>query len=197
MDDKPVTDLVLLPPLGLIPVESLPKRCSEELASLKYQRKLALSRLRTSLVVTSGFSVSTVFVSYLAFLAWAGGAPIVISLLITASLVVLATASVFFMRDHALDARRYQEIEISPQLQIGAENERVLSEMVQLTNTQIISWNKRTECAPAEDIDKRFLKGLKNERLLLSANIEKVKSVAKAIEQDGFERKTKEEPETE
>ncbi len=186
-DDKPTTALVLLSPLSLVQPESLPTKCSQELTSLTQQRTSALNQLRASLVIASGISVGTVFFLGLSLLAWINPAPILISAITTLFSLALSYASILAIRWHAGDVKEYRKIVISPQLQIGAENELILSEMAYVANNSAVTWNKRVESALPEEIDKRFLKALKKDRELISAKLEQVKKVAEAIERDGFD----------
>jgi hypothetical protein len=188
MEDKPVTALVLLRPLELIEVKSLPNGSTKDLVSKKQERRLMLDEIYKSSIVT-GASVLCAVLS------------LVVLVLLTNSLLTFLFVAAFFsgatgytliaLERLNSELRAFRQKVITPELQVGAENELVLSEMAALTNTQIVSWNKRAECAPSQVIDKRFLQGLQKERALLSTNIEEVKRLAEYIKKDGCEPKIK------
>jgi hypothetical protein len=187
MEDKPVTALVLLPPLSLIQPESLPTKCSQELTSLTKQRESALRQLRGSLAVTSIASVSATFFLFVTFLAWLQPASFLISLIMTLVSAVLSYISILALRWHTGDVKEYRQIIISPQLQLGAANESRYFDMAKLTNEMSVDLNIKIENEMRKDPSERNLQELKRKRALLSGNIEEIKVWANS----GLKPKTK------
>ena len=187
MEDKPVTSLVLFQPLKLVPWESLPNKFTNKLAETKQQRQWALDTLRSSLVPACITSVAAVGFAFATICMLFTGAPFLVYLLAASVVGGFSIVSFFSIYDHKRCVDAYRQITVSPQLQIGAQNEFFASEMVNTANNAVVIWNKRAQCAPPEDMDERYVLALKKERAVIVSKIEKVKKVIEAIKKDGFD----------
>lgn len=175
MDKKPVTDLVLLPSLELIPLESLPKHRREMLALEQKRRAEALVEANKSIVATSVMMLCTGIFGWGFILGLVHGS--LIALWFTGAFgAIMAGLSGAMAKISASQVRAWRQ-PIPPQLQLDADNEARLTDMANLTNTQILDWNRDVEDAKAkkQGLGGRFLQGLKMRRELLSENIKEVK----------------------
>ncbi len=181
MEEKPVTDLVLLPPLDLIPLESLPKRRREELALLKKERGQALRQVVYSSAATLAVGIITGLYGWACLMLWLESAPLILSLLVTLICGILSACSVFLVRESAREARAYRQMVITPQLQIDVGSEILLPDVVKRTNAQIADWNMAAEGVIRHDLGGRHLQPLQIQRGVLSTRIARIKKEMKRL----------------
>lgn len=177
MEDKPVTDLVLLPPLELTSLESLPKPCSAELALQKKERDLALSEAAKTYTMVLISGIFTGLYGWVAILAWLHTS-LTLAILTSVFFVGISAMLVAFLRLFVQEVRAYRQIEISPQLQLGADTESRYFDMAKLTNEMSVDLNITMENEMRKDPSERNLQELKRKRALLSENIEEIKAWA-------------------
>ncbi|TSC84922.1 MAG: hypothetical protein G01um101413_306 [Parcubacteria group bacterium Gr01-1014_13] len=174
-DDKPVTALVLLSPLELIPVESLPKPCTEELALLNKERGAVYFSACENLFLSAISGPLSGLYWGLCYLLWFSQAPLFISLFVMLVCIGLSAVWVFLSRAFVRDWRELQQQVIPPQLQLDVDNESRYFDMAKLTNEMSADLNIKIENEMRKGPGERNLKELQRKRALLSENIEEIK----------------------
>jgi len=181
MEEKPCTDLVVLPSLQLIPLESLPKRRGEELVSLKNTRADSFGEAVGSFALSFMLGLYAALWALVLFLSLVNPAPFVITLIALFVCAGSSTASGFLFRNFMRELRIYRQAAISPQLKTNAEAEAMLLDAAKETNAQIAEWNVAAQKATEHDLGGRYLRSLKQYRADLSARTEKIKQLARRI----------------
>ncbi len=186
MEEKPVTDLVLLPSLELIPTESLPKHRTKELALLETNRAHALWELNKNIAFTFGLIISTGLsaVGFLWNLIQMSYGPVILLAMLYLLLAVLSTRK---WKESAQQMRAWRKLDASrQQLQLDVKEEEVLSIVWKKTNEDIVNWNMVVEVVKQDnsaefDLPPLNLEPLKKSREEISARRElfiKVANVA-------------------
>lgn len=190
MEKKPVTDLVLLPSLELIPTESLSTGCSEELALLKMERERMLGPITYIGVITFVVGVWTGLIAWATLLSWYGHVSFWLLLLNTVLCAVFPAGLSLLVPRFVSDVRKYRQKAIPPQLKADAKAELILSDAAKRLNWRITEWNMDAAeamqpkvdenlcgCAEAaqHNIDERLCLELRKHRKLLVKHGEDIK----------------------
>ncbi len=180
-EEKPVTDLELLPHLEIVSLESLPKPCSTELILWEQQRRGMVVQMATNTFVGTIFGVGVLasICGYIwALLNISSAISLVIGLFSVVCLPVMGILLIGVLERHARDVRAYRQMVVLPQLQIGAGTESRYFDMAKLTNEMSVDLNIKMENEMRKDPSERKLKELQRKRMLLSENIEEIKAWA-------------------
>ena len=176
---KPVTDLVLLPPLELIPIESLPQQRSQELGLLNKERREMLKGAVAGHIATLVIGSLAGLFGLASLLAVIGHESIMLFFLMILCCMIFSVITVYSLLPIFIrDVRAYQQTAIPPQLKIDAEAEMLLSDTARRVNAQIAKWNTAAEGAVGHDVGERYLRLLKTNRDAISARVAQIKKLA-------------------
>lgn len=175
------TDLVLLPHLELIPLESLPKKSGEELACLKKERK----QLIRETIKHSFFALLCVFgagwtgwIIVLAFLGFPSFTLFLGVMLLVIMLMIFSGAFALFFGKSICGVIDCCKMATPAQLKINAKAEKLLYDNAQRTNAQIADWNDAAATAAQYDLGGRYLRSLQKHRDVLSDRAAKIQKLA-------------------
>ncbi len=178
------TELVLLPAIEEISIESLPKQNREELALLTMTSGHALKVLIMEIIFAGFPGSGAVFCGYI--LSWIlffePHTPIGLSIIFISLFVGFSYLFAFLLRNSIIPKMRdYQKMAIPPQLSTDAKSELLLADIAKSTNSCIVKWNSVVQNSEPEDLEGPHLRSLKNSRKMISERIAKIKKVAKHL----------------
>lgn len=179
MEDKPVTDLDLLPPLEIVSLESLPGWNGAQIATLERQRSdMLVNSVGSAAIATTAGTGAFLFLCLYILGLFSLPYDFVGTLIAGFATVIFGAGFGIMWEKHARYVREYRQLTTPPQLQLGAGTESRYFDMAKLTNEMSVDLNITMENEMRKDPSERNLKELQRKYALLSDNIEEIKAWA-------------------
>ncbi len=184
MTDKPGTALMVLPPLELIPAESLPKHRTKELALREQVRAKALWQLNKSTSVIAGLMLADIL-SIVGFLAAVVNGAFIPFMILGITSTLLAAITFIMWQIAARELHVWRQLETPAQLLLDVGDEVTVANAAQLINNHASEWNAAAEKARGEELDEKHLLRLKKSREAIVGRTDQIRKLAQRLNSKG------------